>query len=142
MQIDLRVASCNCLALRKTARAVSAFYDRFLAPAGLSSVQFSLLAEIHSAPGIAMQTLSKQLVMDRTSVVRAIQPLTRTGFIEQQANPENSRKLAMFLTVRGRQKFEEAMGLWLLAQTEFERSVGPQNSLSLRSELSTLAHAF
>jgi len=65
-----------------------AFYDRFLALAGLSSVQFSLLAEIHSAPGIAMQTLSKQLVMDRMSIVCAIQPLTRTGFIEQQADPE------------------------------------------------------
>ena len=36
--------NCNCLAFRQAARHVTQFYDRFLAPTGLRSTQFSILA--------------------------------------------------------------------------------------------------
>ncbi len=142
MKNNLNVASCNCLALRRAARAVSAFYDRYMAPTGLSTVQFSLLAAINSAPGTGMQDLSDQLVMDRTSLVRAIQPLTRDGYIEQYTDPENSRKRALSLTAEGREKFAEAESYWRQAQTEFEKSVGPSSTSALRGELSALASQF
>jgi DNA-binding MarR family transcriptional regulator len=121
---------------------VSAFYDRYMAPTGLSTVQFSLLAAINSAPGAGMQDLSDQLVMDRTSLVRAIQPLTRDGYIEQYADPENSRKRALSLTAEGREKFAEAESYWRQAQAEFEKSVGPSSTSALRGELSALASQF
>ena len=37
---------CNCLAIRKAARHVTQFYDHRLAPAGLSTPQFSILARL------------------------------------------------------------------------------------------------
>lgn len=142
MQNNLNVESCNSLALRSAARAVSAFYDRYLAPTGLSSVQFSILAAINSASGTGLQDLSGQLIMDRTSLVRAIQPLTRDGYIERRRNPENSRKRAVSLTAQGREKFAEAESFWRQAQAEFEEGIGPSKSFALRGELSALAHKF
>ncbi|WP_188564991.1 MarR family winged helix-turn-helix transcriptional regulator [Undibacterium terreum] len=142
MQSELNIASCNCLALRKATRAISAFYDRYLAPSGLSSVQFSVLSVIHERPGIGMQQLSDELVMDRTSLVRAIQPLTREGYIEQAPDPDNSRKRALSLSADGRKKFKKAETYWQQAQAEFEQQVGASSASALRGELSTLAHSF
>ncbi|MFL6709451.1 MAG: MarR family winged helix-turn-helix transcriptional regulator [Massilia sp.] len=142
MKPDLHFASCNCLALRKAARAVSAFYDRALAPTGLSSVQFGLLAAIHDQPGIGMQELSDELVMDRTNLVRAVQPLARNGYIVQSADPENSRKRALTLSAEGRKIFTQAQAHWAQAQTAFEHSVGAANSSTLRGQLSEVAHHF
>ncbi|MBV8625496.1 MAG: winged helix-turn-helix transcriptional regulator [Herbaspirillum sp.] len=138
----ITIASCNCLALRKATRAISALYDRHLAPSGLSCVQFSVLAVIHERPGIGMQDLSDELVMDRTSLVRAIQPLTRDGYVDQSADPDNLRRRALSLSADGSKKFKEAEIYWKNAQAEFEHNMGSLNSSKLRSELTTLAHRF
>src|SRR5438093_5661642 len=40
------VQVCNCLALRQAARHVTQFYDQCLAPTGLRTTQFSILAKL------------------------------------------------------------------------------------------------
>ena len=42
---------CTCLAVRQAARHVTQFYDRHLAPAGLRTTQFSILARLQAARG-------------------------------------------------------------------------------------------
>jgi hypothetical protein len=37
---------CTCLAVRRAARRVTQFYDQFLAPMGLRTTQFSILAKL------------------------------------------------------------------------------------------------
>jgi DNA-binding MarR family transcriptional regulator len=135
MTKQLAISDCNCLAIRQAARAISALYDRHLAPTGLSSSQFSILAAIHGQVGIPVQQLANVLVMDRTSMVRALQPLTRDGYVVQQPDPANPRKLLLSLTAEGRELYTRAHQHWQDAQAEFEADVGTPEAASLRQQL-------
>lgn len=135
MTKQLAILACNCLAVRQAARSISALYDRHLAPIGLSSSQFSILAAINEAPGIAVQELADVLVMDRTSMVRALQPLTRDGYLLQQPDPAYPRKLLLSLTAAGSATYQQAHMHWLAAQAEFEAGVGAPEAAALRQQL-------
>jgi len=130
---------CNCLALRQAARTVTAMYDRHLEKAGITTSQHSLLAVIAFNPGIAMQELSEQMIMDRTTLVRALKPLSRDGYIQQLPDAANSRKMVFTLTEEGRKKYAEAHEHWLLAQAEFDASFGKTRADAMRAELIDLA---
>ena len=130
---------CNCLALRQAARAVTMLYDRHLEKAGLTTSQYSLLAIIKEKPGISMQELSELMVMDRTTLVRALKPLSRDNYIQQLPDAINSRKLVFTLTDEGKRKYAEAHDHWLQAQAEFDASVGKSRAKDMRAELVNLA---
>lgn len=134
----LAAPPCNCFAMRQAARHITALYDRHLAPSGLATSQYSLLAVIRANPGIGMQQLTEYMVMDRTSLVRAIKPLTRDGLVQQAPDPEHSRKLVFSLTAAGHAKYEEAHVHWARAQAEYEAGVGVQRAAALRTELHAL----
>src|SRR5882762_4926050 len=68
---------CNCLAVRQAARHVTQFYDQFLTPIGLRATQFSILAKLQRLGPLTINALAAELVMDRTTLGRTIQPLVR-----------------------------------------------------------------
>lgn len=76
-----RLEDCNCFTLRSAARHVSQLYDQFLASAGLRTTQFSILAKLKSLGPLTINALAKEMVMDRTTLGRNIQPLERDGLI-------------------------------------------------------------
>jgi DNA-binding MarR family transcriptional regulator len=64
-----------CLAVRQAARHVTASYDQFLAPAGLRTTQFSILAKLKRQGPMTINALAADMVMDRTTRGRNILPL-------------------------------------------------------------------
>ena len=83
MSADSRLRSelCNCLALRQAARHVTQFYDQFLAPAGLRTTQFSILARLRHLGPMTISTLAADLVMDRTTLAPNLKPLESLGLL-------------------------------------------------------------
>lgn len=140
MKDPLVTHPCNCFALRQAARTVTALYDRHLEKAGITTSQHSLLAVINANPGITTQDLSELMVMDRTTLVRALKPLSRDGYIQQLPDAVNSRKLVFTLTDDGRRKYAEAHDYWVQAQAEFDAGVGQSRAQAMRAELIDLAH--
>ena len=78
---EINPAACNSLALRQAARHVTQFYDQFLAPSGLRSTQYSILARLQRRGPMTINALAAALVMDRTTLSRNILPLQRDGLI-------------------------------------------------------------
>src|ERR1700758_5379885 len=76
-----RLEECTCLAVRQAARHVTQFYDQHLAPAGLRTTQFSILAKLKRHGPMTINALADQMVMDRTTLGRNILPLERDGLI-------------------------------------------------------------
>src|SRR5262245_33256355 len=68
---------CNCLALRQAARHVTQLYDSYLSSEGLRTTQFSILAKLNRLGPLSINELAKSMVMDRTTLGRAIRPLER-----------------------------------------------------------------
>src|SRR5262245_15680779 len=111
---------CNCFAIRAAARHVSQAYDRFLAPTGLRTTQFSILARLERKGPLAINKLAEDMVMDRTTLGRNILPLQRDGLIRIGPATFDRRAKELHLTKAGEKRLAAARKRWSAAQARFE----------------------
>ena len=133
------LSACNCFAVRQAARHVTKLYERHLADAQLTSAQFSILGALDEAGPMAMADLASVLVMDRTTLLRAMKPLQREDFLKSTPSREDPRQLLFALSPAGERKLKQAVPLWNKAQEEFEAEVGQREAAQLRRSLLALA---
>jgi DNA-binding MarR family transcriptional regulator len=139
MDTTERLDSCNCFASRKAARLITKLYEDHLAAAGLTSSQFALLAHLDEAGQASLRQLVDALAMERTSIVRALQPLERDGLAQQAPDRDDARRNVVRLTAAGRKRLQQAIPLWQAAQAEFERSIGSGLARQMRESVRKLA---
>jgi|GEM_PF-219763 len=126
---------CNCFAIRQAARYVSQLYERHLTVVGITSAQFTIIAAIGRRPGVQMAELSDAMVMDRTTLVRALKPLQRDGLVEAAQESAASRAIGLRLTAAGKETLVKASAQWRAAQAEFEAKFGEKRAKALRQSL-------
>ncbi len=132
---------CNCLALRQATRRVTQFYDQILAPTGLRTTQYSILARLERRGVTALNVLAADLVMDRTTLGRNILPLERDGLIAAAPGSNDRRSKELTVTRKGKARLARAAGLWGDAQARFEAAFGEERSVELRSLLRAVTAA-
>src|SRR5215475_10189148 len=93
--------TCTCLAVRQAARHVTQFYDQYLAPSGLRTTQFSILAKLKRLGPLTINALAAGLVMDRTTLGRNILPLQRDGLIAVVKGSTDRRSKELRMTEAG-----------------------------------------
>ena len=128
------LARCACFDLRKATRAVSRLYDDRLRPLGLNITQYSLLRVIETEPQISVSTLGRYMVMDRTSVTRALAPLERDRLIRSRVGSDK-RKRIVSLTKKGTRLIADAKPRWDEAQKIFLDLIGDQRWTVMRDLL-------
>jgi DNA-binding MarR family transcriptional regulator len=126
--------ACNCLALRQAARHISQIYDGYLASEGLRTTQFSVLAKLNRLGPLSINELAKAMVMDRTTLGRAIRPLERDRLLTIGAG-DDGRRRSLRLTATGEARLKAAAVKWREAQKEFEMAFGARDAADLRSVL-------
>jgi DNA-binding MarR family transcriptional regulator len=139
MTASERLLACNCFASRKATRLVTKLYEDHLACVDLTSTQYSILVHVDEIGAAAMKDLVRALAMERTSVVRALQPLARDGFVVIGADRDDARRNVVRLTDAGRAKLADAVPVWQQAQAEFESRFGAGLAAQLRESLLALA---
>jgi DNA-binding MarR family transcriptional regulator len=130
-----QVEDCYCFAVRSAARHITQMYDQVLAPFGLRTTQYSILAKLKLGGALTINALADALVMDRTSLARAIQPLEREGLIVTEPMPSDRRAKQIRLTRSGEQRLRAAYGAWRKAQARFEAGFGAKRAAELRAVL-------
>ena len=130
---------CNCFAVRQAARRVTRLYERHLGKARLTSAQFSILAVLGQGRRMRMTELARLLVMDRTTLLRAMKPLQREDLLQSVSSDADPRQLLFSLSSAGERKLKEAIPLWTKAQEEFESGMDPGEAARLRGALLALA---
>ncbi|TCL91296.1 MarR family transcriptional regulator [Rhizobium sp. PP-WC-2G-219] len=133
MSMSEESRQCHCLALRRGSRHVTRLYDAHLAPLGLSISQYSLLSIINRRPGIRMAELGEIMVMERTTLLRALKPLLAGGWIEN-SRAKGEQAHTYRLTDEGRRVRDSAVPLWKAAQETLERSFELERAVDLRRE--------
>lgn len=131
-------AACNCLALRQATRHLTQIYDQFLAPSGLRSTQYSVLARLQRKGPMTINALAAELVMDRTTLGRNILPLQRDGVIEIGSGRSDRRSKEIRLTTAGMARLRQASKAWQAAQAHFENSFGLGRAEELRALLESV----
>jgi DNA-binding MarR family transcriptional regulator len=126
---------CNCYAVRAAARHVSQFYDQVLAPTGLRTTQFSMLAKLKRRGPLSINALAAEMVMDRTTLGRNILPLQRDGLVKIEPDAADRRAKALRLTKAGEKRLQAARERWAVAQERFDSVFGSPRAAELRALL-------
>ena len=132
---ELESELCNCLALRQAARHVTQFYDQYLVPTGVRTTQFSILAKLRHLGPMTINALAEQMVMDRTTLGRNIQPLEREGLIKIDRGHADRRSKELRLTEAGAATLRAATTAWPEAQARFEAAFGAERAADMRALL-------
>lgn len=136
---ELSPSACTCFAVRRAARHLTQSYDRFLAPTGLRTTQFSLLSVLRRTGPRSIQTLAGEMGLDRTTLGRNLRPLERDGLVAIGVDPADRRGRALSITEAGRTKLEAAQALWKQAQSRFNETYGPEQTQHLHAMLDSLS---
>jgi DNA-binding MarR family transcriptional regulator len=126
---------CNCLAVRQAARHITQFYDQLLAPSGVRTTQFSILAKLRRLGPMTINALAAEMVMDRTTLGRNILPLERDGLVAVEQGSRDRRSKELRLTQAGEARFRAGMKGWLEAQRQFEKAFGAKRTADMRALL-------
>lgn len=122
MHHDSIEGPCVCTTLRKAARAVGRVYDEALAGCGMTTAQFAILRHIARGGSVPLSRLADGLVMDRSSLYRALAPLEQRGWVAVSAGPGKA-KLAS-LTPAGKAAMAAGEGDWEAAQVRLVGAMG------------------
>src|SRR5215831_2228197 len=111
--------------LRRASRAISRFYGAAFAPLDLTGTQFSLLVAVNLGGPIPLSRLAEFLVLDRTSLYRAVRPLVRRRCVRILPG-RTGRERTASLTEAGRRLLHEALPVWKKTQERFVGALGPE----------------
>ena len=136
MHHDSSSGPCACTTLRKAARAVGRVYDDALADAGMTTAQFAILRHVSRGEPLPLSRLADGLVMDRTTLYRAIAPIEAKGWVTVSAGAGKT-KLAS-LTPDGRAAMDGAEAGWARAQEQIVGAMGAEAWAGLEDGLKAL----
>jgi DNA-binding MarR family transcriptional regulator len=107
---------CTCFNLRKAARVVTQIFD-------------------NAMRSITVTKLSDEMVADRTTLSRNLNPMEKSGLIRIEPGDDRRTRIVV-ITESGKRKLEEAYPLWKKAQQEIKESMGSDKWGSLISNAS------
>ena len=129
-------AGCACTLLRKAARAVGHVYDEALASHGMTTAQFAILRTVARAAPLPLSRLAEQLVLDRTSLYRALAPLEAKGWIAVEQG-QGRTKLAA-LTPCGHTALTAAEADWEAVQARLTGAMAAGEWVALQGALKAI----
>lgn len=114
---------CICINLRRIAQRVTDYYDRALKSTGVSLNQFSLLVNIHAIEGCGTGELAERVKLEKSTLVRTLQPLIREGLIIDKS-PEGTRRRKLYLSSSGKKILRKAYPIWTRVQSDIAGKMG------------------
>lgn len=130
---------CTCFAVRRAARHLTQVYDRYLAPTGLRTTQFSLLSTLAQSGPRSIGALARELGLDRTTLGRNLRPLERDGLVAIEPDPQDRRGRALTITEAGLARRAEAARRWAQAEASFVAAYGEDATATLHGTMDSLA---
>jgi DNA-binding MarR family transcriptional regulator len=124
---------CTAACVRRFTRRVTAFYEPFLAPAGVTLSQYSLLSNLGDVAQ-SQTELADRLEMDRTTLTRNLKPLLDRRWAAVTTG-DDARQRLIHLTPAGRRQRAGARERWKVAQQALEKTLGHELVTRLHHEL-------
>jgi DNA-binding MarR family transcriptional regulator len=128
---------CACFNVRRASRTVTRFYDRALAPSGLTAPQFTILGGVGMAGPIGVSALAERLGLDSTTLTRNLQILVRRRLIKMTPG-DDRRERVISMTAAGEAALSAATPLWREAQDRVVAMLGADRLRRLIDDLAAL----
>jgi DNA-binding MarR family transcriptional regulator len=132
-----RYGECVCFNLRWFSRLVTHYYERRLGGTGMRYTQTPILARLAVAPA-KMAELSDWLALERSALLRTLQPLIDEGYVLSQPAREG-RGVELSATAAGRRRLAELQPEWEKVQAEVVAALGATRWKDLVGAMETAA---
>ena len=132
--------NCVCFNLRWVTRKVTQFFDAEMRRHGIRPTQGTILAALNARDSWSMAELSDWLGMDRTTLVRNLQPLQRDGLVELGGGGRG-KLVELAITAKGRNQLGKLTPAWRAAQSAVVKTLGEKRWSAILSDLETAALA-
>jgi len=117
-----RYGECVCFNLRWASRLVTQYYEHRLGGTGMRFTQTPILARLAAGPA-KMAELSEWLALDRTALLRTMQPLLDDGLVARQP-AVHGRGWEFSVTPAGLRRLAELRPEWEKVQAEVVAAFG------------------
>ncbi len=84
---------------------------------------------------VSIQTLAREMGLDRTTLGRNLQPLERDGLVTVEVDDLDRRGRSIALTELGRARLTEAYPFWRNAQSSFSERYGADLTEAMNTSL-------
>lgn len=131
---------CPALRVRAAGRLLGRLYDEALRELGLEMSQLPVLAAValRGERGLKITELARILVMERTSVTRAVRPLEKAGLLRIARAPDDARSKRVTLTPAGEHLLRRAHPRWERTTRRVREVFGAARTDALMGELAAL----
>jgi DNA-binding MarR family transcriptional regulator len=129
-----------CASFRRTARALTSFYEEALRPTGLRATQLTILQALERTGEISQGRLGGILAMDSTSLTRTLAIMRKNGWIAERRGKDLRERL-LRLSRGGAAKLKRVTPVWDGAQTRLSGKLGKsgwKNLLRLTNRVTEL----
>jgi len=138
-EIEDATKACVCGNLRKASRSITQFYDKLLAPSGITITQLALLRTISIGNSSTISKLSKDMYIDRTTLTRNLDLLKKQDLIKIESSSDK-RKRIVTMTNRGKAQMTKALPLWERAQGTIIEKFGKGNWREINTGLNEISN--
>jgi DNA-binding MarR family transcriptional regulator len=120
---DILDFNCLAYASRRTARAVTNFFNQRLGPFDLNVAQFGLLAAVAKMPGSTLAAIGEAMLLDESTMARNLTVLERRGLIQAEGGRGRGGK-QINLTDEGLALYTDAARTWRAANRSLATALG------------------
>ena len=128
------VENCACFNIRRVSRLITQFFDAEVRRFGLRPTQMSILGSLQGKTEWGMAELSEWLGMERTTLLRNLQPLQRDGLVRVKGGGRGGH-VELEITERGRKALAKMLPGWRSAQDKVVATLGKERWSMIISDL-------
>lgn len=122
-QPSLQPQGCTNFKLRQLMRRIAQHYDAEMAHTGLKTTQYSLLSNVLHLGPVRPGDLAAVMKLDASTLTRNLKPLVAAGWLAV-GEGSDGRSRTVTLTDAGRDKRQEALAHWKVAQLHLNDVLG------------------
>ena len=126
-----------CTQLTRAARKIVAYYNRELAPLGLTAQQLIALGVLIFEEDLSLGQFAKRLKMGKAGAATMINRLEALGLVTREPNPSDARLNVLKVTDKARELHPRIQKTVLNLENSIESQIGPSNLEDFAAHLST-----
>ena len=114
-------------------------FDAHVRAAGLSSVEWRVLATLHDGEPLTVSQLAHEVLAKQPTVTKLVQRMSEQGWVTLHADPADQRRTLVVVTVAGRKLVRPLVGKARAHETAMLSTLAASEKVALKKLLGKLA---
>jgi DNA-binding MarR family transcriptional regulator len=113
-------------------------FDAHVRAAGLTSIQWRVLAALHDSPPLTVSELAQEVLSKQPTVTKLVQRMAEQGWLVLQADASDQRRTMVAASASGRRLVRPLVDTARQHEARMLRALGPAEKLALKKLLEKL----